>query len=70
MDVQVYCGKSNYLNTVFVDLRKTFWMQCSNAPVVESDIDNVKKKISTATDYLSKKTRDNSKMLHRAIDAM
>ncbi|XP_057420762.1 uncharacterized protein LOC130714820 [Lotus japonicus] len=40
------------------------------SPAVENDIDNVKKKISTATDYLSKKTRDNSKMLHRAIDAM
>ncbi|TKY54765.1 hypothetical protein E2542_SST19177 [Spatholobus suberectus] len=35
-----------------------------------TDIDDVKRKIITAADSLSKKTKDNSKMIHRLIDGV
>lgn len=35
-----------------------------------TDIDDVKTKITTATDFISKKTNDNSKMIHHVIDGV
>lgn len=37
---------------------------------VDKDIDDVKKKISSAAANISKKTQDNSQTLHRVIDGM
>jgi glutamyl-tRNA reductase len=56
---------SNYL-----DSAKKIAIELGLPPNVEKSIDSVKNKIMVTTNDLSKKTSNNSKMLHNGFDGM